>query len=121
MWRYLKKRRAIRSYRTKLATKLRQRYGREKHYSPEQVRSAAVDSSVSVDWLCYAYALYCTQEAFDEHHRVVGEQCDYVAMRGELMNVTGVSEGELSAFDVSSGDSFDLGDFGGGADFGGGD
>jgi hypothetical protein len=97
MWRYLKKRRALRSYRTKLATKLRKRYGRERYYTPEQVKSTTRDAGLSIDFVCYAMCMFCERDAFDAFHRAEGEHCDYVAMRDEVGSAIGVDSTTLDA------------------------
>jgi hypothetical protein len=134
MWRYLKKRRALRAYRTQLATKLRKRYGRERYYTPEQVKRTTRDAGLSIDYVCYAMAMFCERDAFDAFHRAEGESCDYVAMRAEVGSAIGVEPTTLDAtcFDTSfgagtmagadGGGGFDFGAFdgGGGSDGGGG-
>ena len=84
MWRWIKKRRALRAYKTTLAIKLRARYGRETHYTPEQVKRCATDAGVSTAFLCFAFAIYCDRDTFDAYHRAEGEACDYDAMRVEV-------------------------------------
>ena len=84
MFTTLKKRLAIRSYVRKLGPALRRRYGRQHHYTPEQVRRTASLTSVNTDYLCYAYCIYCSREAFELHHRQTGEPCNYDAMRTEV-------------------------------------
>lgn len=131
MWMYLRKRRALRSYRKTLGRTLRDRYGVERHYSPEQVKRAAYDNGLDDRWICFAFAMYCDQVAFDAYHREHGETCDYAAMRAEAATKLDVTD---TAFDATtyvassshegSGDgdgSFDLGDGGAGGDGGGGD
>ncbi len=119
MWKFLRKRRALRSYKTTLATKLRKRYGRERHYTPEQVKTTARDAGVSNAFICFAFAMYCDREAFDAYHLAAGESCDYVAMREEIGPIVGV---DGTGFDASDfvGDGGDHGGFDGGG-FDGGD
>ena len=122
MWKYLRKRRAIRRYRRMLGHRLRARYGSEPHYTPEQVKRTAVDSGIDSAFICYALALYCERGAFDAYHRAEGETCDYVAMRGELGVAPDATAIELCATDAAGGwfgdsseASFDTGGFDGGS------
>jgi hypothetical protein len=95
------KRLALRSYRRKLGPALVKRYGRERHYTVNQVRKTAETLGLNTDYLCYAYADYCSESEFDIHHASIGEACDWGAMREELDSSWGV------------GDSHVLGDHGG--------
>lgn len=107
MWRWIRKRLAVRSYRTALATRLRERYGRERAYTPEQVASCAVDAGVSTMFLCFAFAMFCDRASFDAFHAARGEACDYDGMRGELAPAIGVDHATFDATDVI--DRFDHG------------
>lgn len=85
MWRYFRKRRALRAYRTTLFKQLRRTFGRKLYYTPEEVTYAARDLRDSrIDFLCYALGMFCEREAFDAYHAARGEACDYDAMRGEI-------------------------------------
>lgn len=84
IWRTYRKRKALRSYRTVLAKRLRGRYGTQKHYTPAQVEDTVRSYGLSDVFVCYALAMYCEQVAFDLHHAARGEACDYAAMRDEL-------------------------------------
>src|SRR5262245_17513189 len=50
MWKALRKRRALRIYRTRLASRLRARYGVERHYTPQQVERVVRDHGYSIDF-----------------------------------------------------------------------
>jgi hypothetical protein len=130
MWSYLRKRRALRRFRRELGPALRRRYGRERFYTPEQVRRTANDQGIGNDHICFAYAMYCDRESFDAHHRAAGEDCDYVAMRADLgidhaaTSHDVIDAGWLVASSDSScdsGGSFDGGGFDGGGCDGGSD
>ena len=83
MWSWIQKRRAIRRYRRRLGSALRRRYGREQHYTPEQVESTVVTKGLGIDFLCFALAMYCSRESFNAYHAARGEVCDYDAMRSD--------------------------------------
>lgn len=104
MWKRFQKRRAMRRYRRRLGVQLRRRYGRERYYTPEQVKTTAVASSLGVDHLCFALAMYCDRASFDAYHQAQGEVCDYDAMRADI----GASYfGGDTTFDASSFDALD--------------
>jgi hypothetical protein len=125
MWKRFQKRRAMRRYRRRLGVKLRRRYGRERYYTPEQVRSTAISGGLGVDYMCFALAMYCDRESFDAYHRANGEVCDYDAMRADIgaSYFGGDTNFDATSFDTLD-DSYaveasDGGSFGGGFDAGG--
>ena len=124
MLKALKKRIAIRSYRNKLGPCLQRRYGRRPNYTPLQLRNAALSSGVNLEYLCFAYAMYCTRENFDAHHAATGETCDghaciYDAMQAET-GAGGPVSGSGHSFDSSDNSADSGGGDGGGGDGGGG-
>ena len=85
MWRYFRKRRALRAYRTTLVQQLRRTYGRKLYYSVEEVQTAVRDLRGAAEAFdCYAFAMFCERDAFDAYHAARGEACDYDGMRGEV-------------------------------------
>lgn len=115
MFKAIKKRLAIRSYRNKLGPCLQRRYRRHANYTPLQVRNCARSTGVSLDYLCFAYAMYCTRDDFNAHHAATGETCDgqacdYDAMRGEIGAGVPVSDSGHSFGSDSDGGWFDSGD-----------
>lgn len=84
MFATIRKRRAINSFIRKVGPSLERLYGRKRHYSPDEVRLAGRDVGAPIDFLCYAYCIYCTRADFDCHHQQTGEQCVYDSMRAEV-------------------------------------
>jgi hypothetical protein len=78
------KKEAVGRYVTVLGPELRRRYGKQKHYTPRQVRDTAADAGLQFDYLCFAYCLYCSPADFDLIHVAAGEACDYAAMHAAL-------------------------------------
>lgn len=74
------KKQAVRSYITQLGPSLQKKYGKQDHYSPEQIRQTALDEMLSIDYLCWAYVLYASVPDFERIHTTAGEVCDYSAM-----------------------------------------
>ena len=75
------KKEAVRQYLGKVGPDLRKKYGKRDSYSPEQVRRSVEDQGLGIDYLCFAYCMYCSPYDFDLIHAATGEVCDYVAMR----------------------------------------
>src|SRR6476646_10246817 len=90
MLRWFLQKLALRSYRRKLGPALIRRYGRELHYTVAQVRKTAETLGLNRDWLCYAYADYCSRDDFDAHHAATGETCSWTEMRHELSTSWGI-------------------------------
>ncbi|MBL0214394.1 MAG: hypothetical protein IPQ07_10955 [Myxococcales bacterium] len=84
MWRFLRKRRALRAFRTRLFRHLRMTYGRKLFYSTDEVRESTAWLRINDEFVCFAFAMFCDQATFDAHHLANGEACDYAAMRSEV-------------------------------------
>ena len=82
--RSFKKRRAIKSYITKLPRLLAKDYGASKTYTPKQVRSSIERNGLDALYSCYAVAMFSGREDFEQFHSENGESCDYDAMRTEI-------------------------------------
>ncbi|MBB6096439.1 hypothetical protein HNQ60_005361 [Povalibacter uvarum] len=77
-------------------------HGKKKSYTAPEVRKAAVRQEFSVDWHCWAYALYTDRVTFDAHHREIGETCDYTVMHKGMMDAVGGDAGStLEVLDPS--------------------
>lgn len=97
MWRFLRKRRALRAYRTRLFHQLRDTFGRKLYYTSEEVVQAVRDIRASDEFVCYALGMFCDQAAFDAYHATTGEACDYGSMRHEVFaHVADVSPSDIS-------------------------
>jgi hypothetical protein len=75
------KKEAVKSYLNTLGPKLKQKYGVRPSYTPRQVQSTAADAGLSIDYLCFAYMMYCSPADFSALHAAAGEACDAAAMR----------------------------------------
>jgi hypothetical protein len=78
------KKEAVRGYLNTLGPRLRKKYGERRHYTPQQVYATTQDAGLSVDYVCFAYMLYCSPADFSALHAVAGEVCDAVAMRAAV-------------------------------------
>jgi hypothetical protein len=84
MWRFFKKRRALKKYRTTLFHHLRDTYGRKLYYTTEEVKASLRDVGASTIYDCYAFGMFTERDVFDAYHAATGEPCDYDAMRTEI-------------------------------------
>ena len=69
MIRHIKRYLAVRSYMHRLCQELVRRFGRQSHYSVENVTQAVQRGGLSAAFIAYAHAAYCTQEDFDAFYR----------------------------------------------------
>lgn len=60
-------------------------HGKKKYYRPVQVKQAAADLGYQVDYFCWAYCIFTSPEDFKLIHDALGEACDYLKMRGEVL------------------------------------
>lgn len=96
-------------------------YGRKRSYTVPEVRKAAQRQEISIDWHCWAYALYTDRSTFDDYHRQIGEGCEYESMHQSMMDVLGgdaVATLEVldpspsaTSFDATDDDSWSIFDF----------
>jgi hypothetical protein len=107
MFQLIKRRLAIRSYRNKLGPYLEKQVGWRVNYSPQEVRAGASSLGLSLDSICYAYAMYCTPADFASHHAATGEHCDYATMHAETMSFGTGAHGDSSSHHDSGGGWFD--------------
>lgn len=75
------KKEAVREYLGKVGPDLRKKHGKQDTYSPEQVRRSVEDQGLGLDYVCFAYCMYCSPYDFDLVHSAAGEVCDYGVMR----------------------------------------
>ena len=110
MWPFsvIKKNRARKNYAMKISPALHRLYGKQKTYSPQQIRTAARHEKLDLDYICMAYSLHLDRISFDKLHREMGEVCDYVAMKARMIQELNRLETK-GWFEFDS--DFDIGDF----------
>lgn len=64
---------------------LTKRHGKQRYYRPDDVRSAALDLGFALDVHCWAYCMFSSPGDFRAVHEAMGEACDYMLMKGELL------------------------------------
>jgi hypothetical protein len=81
-------------------------YGKQKYYKPEQVKKAHQKSKwhEGLDFSCWGMSTYSSHTDFDKYHEEIGEPCNYVEMKTEMLqglSSTGTENAiELSALDL---------------------
>ncbi len=100
--------------------------GKKKYYEPEEVKTAHRKSKWYdvMDFSCWGMSTFSSHSDFDEYHEKMGETCDYVEMKTEMLSELSVSSNEdwtsipnldLDASWLDLGDVFDgIGEFIGG-------
>lgn len=77
-------------------------YGKKHFYSVQEVKEANRRSNISPDFGCWSHATFNTHSDFDDFHQSIGEQCDYVAMKGEMLSsVSDATDTSMFDFDLS--------------------
>jgi hypothetical protein len=76
-------------------------HGKRKFYSVQQVRDANERCNIPIDYACWSHSLFNTHFDFDRIHSGIGEACDYLAMKKEMLT-------SISISDSSSWFDFDL-------------
>jgi len=105
-----KKRRAIKSYITKLPRLLARDYGSSKTYTPKQVRNTIERSNLDAYYSCYGVAMFSSRADFDEFHSENGESCNFDAMRAEIAHSHFGGNEEFTLDDIAgSGSEHDSG------------
>lgn len=61
-------------------------YGRKKFYSVQEVKDANKRQGIGLDFACWSHATFNSHSDFDAYHESIGETCDYVAMKGEMLS-----------------------------------
>jgi hypothetical protein len=61
-------------------------YGKKKYYTVEEVKAATKRQNIDLDYACWSHAVFNTHGDFDAYHQAMGESCDYVAMKSEMLS-----------------------------------
>lgn len=97
------KKKAIQGYLNTLGPKLRAKYGHQKSYSPQQVRSTIQETALNFDYACFAFMLYCSPEDFTAIHAAAGEVCDAEAMRQTVADSFFSGNTDFDAIELADG------------------
>ncbi len=61
-------------------------YGRKPYYTVQEVKNANRRQGINLDVACWSHATFNTHSDFDSYHQSIGESCDYVEMKGEMLS-----------------------------------
>ena len=75
-------------------------YGKKPYYTTLEVRNANRRQGIQADFTCWSYAMFSSHEDFNAYHQSLGESCDYVAMKGEMLSSVS-SATDWSWFDLN--------------------
>ena len=79
-------------------------HGKRKFYSIQQVRDAHRRQGFDIDVVCWSHAFFNSHADFDAHHAQLGEPCDYVAMKRDMVDAVSTPSDSGSLLDLD----FDL-------------
>lgn len=74
-------------------------HGRKPFYSVEEVKAANRRQKVDFDVACWSHAVFNSHGDFDAYHRSLGEDCDYVSMKAEMLSSVSTAP-DTSWFDL---------------------
>ena len=121
MFGIFKKRRAIKSFVRDMGPALRQEFGKKPHYTAEEVRTSGRRVGSDMDYLPYAYVMFCTPDTFASQVSGSGDTRDYDSMRQEVGSTFFGGDTSFSADTViEAGETSTGSDWSGGGDGGGG-
>jgi hypothetical protein len=74
-------------------------HGKKPYYTVQEVKNANRRQGISYDIACWSHATFNSHADFDAYHQSIGETCDYVSMKGEMLS--SVSDAvDTSWFDI---------------------
>jgi hypothetical protein len=74
-------------------------YGKKRYYTVAEVKEANRRQGINPDFSCWSYATFNSHSDFDAYHQAIGENCDYVAMKSEMLASVSNSA-DASWFDI---------------------
>jgi hypothetical protein len=73
--------------------------GKKPYYTVQEVKNANRRQGIKYDFACWSHATFNSHTDFDTYHKSIGETCDYVSMKGEMLS--SVSDAaDTSWFDI---------------------
>jgi hypothetical protein len=70
----------------------------------QEVKQSNLRQKIDVDFACWSHAMFNSHTDFDNYHALIGEACDYVAMKSEMLSSVSTSSNAAAWFDFD----FDL-------------
>lgn len=75
------------AYAERLPPVLARKHGRKKHYTRTEILESINEVGLSMDYSCWAMAMFEAPEAFESFHRAAGEACEYASMHSEMLSL----------------------------------
>lgn len=83
---------------------LLQHYGKKRHYTVREVQRANLRQAIPLDFCCWSHAAFNSHGDFDAFHQSLGESCDYLAMKADMLSAVSKTDDAASWFNFD----FDL-------------
>ena len=74
-------------------------YGRKQFYNVEEVKKANQRQKIDFDFACWSHAAFNSHKDFDSYHQSIGENCDYISMKSDMLSSVSTSV-DSSWFDM---------------------
>jgi predicted Co/Zn/Cd cation transporter (cation efflux family) len=74
-------------------------YGKKRYYSVEEVKKAHQRQKIDIDLVCWSHASFNSHKDFDDYHQSIGESCDYVSMKSDMLSSVSTAS-DTSWFDI---------------------
>ena len=67
-------------------------HGKKHFYTVQEVKNANRRQQINYDVACWSHAFFNSHDDFDEYHARIGESCDYVGMKREMLESVVVAD-----------------------------
>lgn len=74
-------------------------YGKKRYYSVDEVKRANQRQKIDIDFVCWSHASFNSHKDFDDYHQSIGESCDYVSMKSDMLSSVSTAS-DTSWFDL---------------------
>ncbi len=83
----------------RVGSDLLKNYGRKQYYTVQEVKKANRRQDINLDVGCWSHAAFNSHSDFDDYHKSIGETCDYVEMKSEMLRSVSTAT-DTSWFDM---------------------
>jgi hypothetical protein len=83
----------------KVGQDLIRHHGKQRQYTIQQVKDANLRQGIGIDVACWSHAMFNTHAQFDSLHPGLGDACDYISMKREMLDAASVADHVPSWFD----------------------
>ena len=68
-----------------VGTDLLKNCGKKQYYTVQEVKNANRRQGINYDVACWSHATFNSHSDFDAYHKAIGESCDYMSMKAEML------------------------------------